>query len=200
VPIRPKSEKLFDGDDKKARFSVRIATFSTPSSLPHRRASFEGVGRGFSLRGPEEAGIFRRIGKQPGITVPPHHPATTDENRSCRSKTNYLEKKNPLFFFPSSGSIYLSTPGSILLSVIALFRACANSLASENASRIAAMQAAEKNIEERLEELHGSFNQLRQSAITEELLDVVTGFEALSKQRRKRRPSTGSPTKAVKRT
>lgn len=62
---------------------------------------------------------------------------------------------------------------------VSLFQACAESLASENASRIAAMQAAEKNIEERLEELHGSFNQQRQSAITEELLDVVTGFEAL---------------------
>ena len=69
---------------------------------------------------------------------------------------------------------------------VSLFRACAESLASENASRIAAMQAAEKNIEERLDDLHGSFNHLRQSAITEELLDVVTGFEALSKQRRKR--------------
>lgn len=69
---------------------------------------------------------------------------------------------------------------------VSLFRACAESLASENASRIAAMQAAEKNIEERLDELRGSFNQFRQSAITEELLDVVTGFEALSKGRRKR--------------
>lgn len=69
---------------------------------------------------------------------------------------------------------------------VSLFRACAESLASENASRIAAMQAAEQNIEERLDELHGSFNQLRQTAITEELLDVVTGFEALSKGRRKR--------------
>jgi F-type H+-transporting ATPase subunit gamma len=66
---------------------------------------------------------------------------------------------------------------------VSLFRACAESLASENASRIAAMQAAEKNIEERLDELRGSFNQFRQSAITEELLDVVTGFEALSKGR-----------------
>ena len=63
---------------------------------------------------------------------------------------------------------------------VALFRACVESLASENASRIAAMQSAEKSIEERLEHLHGSFNQLRQSAITEELLDVVGGFEALS--------------------
>jgi F-type H+-transporting ATPase subunit gamma len=66
---------------------------------------------------------------------------------------------------------------------VSLFRACAESLASENASRIAAMQAAEKNIEERLDDLRGSFNQLRQSAITAELLDVVTGFEALSGRR-----------------
>src|SRR6056297_2549359 len=66
---------------------------------------------------------------------------------------------------------------------VSLFRACAESLASENASRIAAMQAAEKNIEERLDELHGSFNRQRQSAITEELLDVVTGFEALAQGR-----------------
>jgi F-type H+-transporting ATPase subunit gamma len=62
---------------------------------------------------------------------------------------------------------------------VALFRACAESLASENASRIASMQLAEKNIEERLAELTTQFYQLRQTAITEELLDVVTGFEAL---------------------
>lgn len=62
---------------------------------------------------------------------------------------------------------------------VSLFRACAESLASENASRIASMQLAEKNIEERLEELTTQFSQLRQTAITEELLDVVTGFEAL---------------------
>jgi len=62
---------------------------------------------------------------------------------------------------------------------VSLFRACAESLASENASRIAAMQAAEKNIEQRLDELQLAFNHHRQTAITEELLDVVTGFEAL---------------------
>lgn len=78
---------------------------------------------------------------------------------------------------------------------VSLFRACAESLASENASRIAAMQAAEKNIDERLEELRGSFNQLRQSAITEELLDVVTGFEALSQQPRKRGGGRGKAAK-----
>ena len=62
---------------------------------------------------------------------------------------------------------------------ISLFRACAESLASENASRLAAMERADKNINDLLEQLHGSFHQLRQSGIDEELFDVISGFEAL---------------------
>jgi len=42
------------------------------------------------------------------------------------------------------------------------------------------MQAAENNIEDRLKELRLQYNQLRQSTITEELLDIVAGFEALT--------------------
>ena len=63
---------------------------------------------------------------------------------------------------------------------VSLFRACAESLASENASRLAAMQRADKNIDELLEDLNGTFHRLRQSGIDEELFDVVSGFEALS--------------------
>ncbi len=63
---------------------------------------------------------------------------------------------------------------------ISLFRACTDSLASENASRLAAMQRAEKNIDERLDHLRGKFHRLRQSSIDEELFDVIAGFEALS--------------------
>jgi F-type H+-transporting ATPase subunit gamma len=63
---------------------------------------------------------------------------------------------------------------------VSLFRACAESLASENASRLAAMQRADKNIDELLEGLNGTFHRLRQSGIDEELFDVISGFEALS--------------------
>jgi F-type H+-transporting ATPase subunit gamma len=62
---------------------------------------------------------------------------------------------------------------------ISLFRAFADSLASENASRLASMQGAEKNIRDLLENLHNQYHQRRQMAITEELLDIVSGFEAL---------------------
>ncbi len=62
---------------------------------------------------------------------------------------------------------------------ISLFRACAESLASENASRLAAMERADKNIDELLETLHGTFHRIRQAGIDEELFDVISGFEAL---------------------
>ena len=62
---------------------------------------------------------------------------------------------------------------------VSMFRACAESLASENASRLAAMQRADKNIEELLATLNSSFHRQRQSSIDEELFDVVSGFEAL---------------------
>jgi F-type H+-transporting ATPase subunit gamma len=65
---------------------------------------------------------------------------------------------------------------------VALYRAFAESLASENAARLAAMQAAQNNIEDRLKELRLQYNQLRQGTITEELLDIVAGFEALTEK------------------
>jgi F-type H+-transporting ATPase subunit gamma len=63
---------------------------------------------------------------------------------------------------------------------VSLFKACAESLAGENASRLAAMQRAEKNIDELLEELNQNFHRLRQSTIDEELFDVIAGYELLS--------------------
>jgi hypothetical protein len=54
-------------------------------------------------------------------------------------------------------------------------------LASGNASRLAAMQRAEK-IDELLEDLNGTFHHLRQSRIDEELFDIISGFDALSRE------------------
>ena len=67
---------------------------------------------------------------------------------------------------------------------VLLFQACAESLASENASRLAAMQRAEKNIEDILEDLNRTFRRVRQESIDEELFDVVSGFEALTERGR----------------
>jgi F-type H+-transporting ATPase subunit gamma len=63
---------------------------------------------------------------------------------------------------------------------VSLFRACAESLASENSSRLSSMQRADKNIEDLVSTLNERFQKLRQSAIDDELFDVISGFEALN--------------------
>ncbi len=63
---------------------------------------------------------------------------------------------------------------------VALYRACAESLAAENASRLASMQNAQGNIEDRLTELNRNYHYQRQNTVTNELLDIFAGFEALS--------------------
>lgn len=63
---------------------------------------------------------------------------------------------------------------------ISLFRACAESQAAEHGGRLAAMQAAERNLDERIEEMTGQYRRTRQEAITTELLDIVAGFEAVA--------------------
>jgi F-type H+-transporting ATPase subunit gamma len=67
---------------------------------------------------------------------------------------------------------------------VSLYRACAESLASENASRLAAMQRADKSIADLLGTLRGRFARLRQGVIDAELFDVTSGYEALSPHRR----------------
>lgn len=62
---------------------------------------------------------------------------------------------------------------------VSLYRACAESLASENASRLSTMLRAEKTIAEMLEAMHSRFHLLRQSNIDEELFDLIAGLEIL---------------------
>ena len=64
---------------------------------------------------------------------------------------------------------------------VLLFQASAESLVSENASRLAAMQRAEKNIDGILTNLNRTLHRIRQESIDEELFDVISGFEALTK-------------------
>lgn len=65
---------------------------------------------------------------------------------------------------------------------VSLYRACAQSLASENASRLEAMQRADRDIDNILTELNSAFHRLRQNTIDEELFDLIAGFEALRKE------------------
>jgi F-type H+-transporting ATPase subunit gamma len=76
-------------------------------------------------------------------------------------------------------------PEALLASLIrnhlfaSVFRAAAEAMATENAARLALMQQAERAIDERVSELLFATRSARQSDVTNELLDVVAGFEAL---------------------
>ena len=59
-----------------------------------------------------------------------------------------------------------------------LTEAAVESIASENAARFAAMDSAHRNVAKKLDELHQQARQARQTEITTELLDLITGAEA----------------------
>jgi len=61
---------------------------------------------------------------------------------------------------------------------VSLVRAAAESQASEHAGRLAAMERAERRIEEHAGQLRRELRDRRQEAITEELLDLMTGYRA----------------------
>ncbi|HAE62167.1 MAG TPA: hypothetical protein DCG38_07545 [Eubacteriaceae bacterium] len=66
---------------------------------------------------------------------------------------------------------------------ITIYRSFCYSLVSENTTRIDSMKNAERNIEERMEELRFKYRTQRQNVITEEINDVISGFKAIKKNK-----------------
>jgi len=65
---------------------------------------------------------------------------------------------------------------------VALFQAFVESLAAENGMRLQSMEAAKQNIDDTKESLRRRAQQFRQDAITDELLDVIAGAEAVERE------------------
>ena len=61
-----------------------------------------------------------------------------------------------------------------------IYQAVVESLASEHAARMVAMRNATQNANDLVKDLKITYNKLRQQVITEEMLDIVGGAEALS--------------------
>lgn len=62
---------------------------------------------------------------------------------------------------------------------VEVFRALLENQAGEHAARMTAMESATRNTEELIEQLTLDFNRARQAAITSELVEIVTGAQAL---------------------
>jgi F-type H+-transporting ATPase subunit gamma len=62
---------------------------------------------------------------------------------------------------------------------IQIYRAMLESVASEHGARMAAMDSATRNAGQMIRKLTLTYNKLRQAAITKELMEIVSGAEAL---------------------
>ena len=86
-------------------------------------------------------------------------------------------QRNDYIYEPSKEDIVRSMVPLTLRST--LYRMVLDSLASEHGARMTAMQKATDNATELLKDLRLSYNKARQAAITNEIIEIVSGSEAL---------------------
>lgn len=130
----------------------------------------------------DELHLFYNQSTSAGVYAPAHQrllPLDEEWHRE-RTKVAWPNANRPEVMGALGATLQLLVREYLFIS---LFRACAESLTCENASRLAAMQRADRNIQDMLEQLHGTFHRLRQTGIDEELFDVISGFEALTNPR-----------------
>ncbi len=178
------------------RVYARLQDAGLPLMGLFRRAKFR------ECHHPRSSGRFKSKAKRTGprasmpaftssITVRRPAPSTSrSASDCCRSTRNGSKASQKSIGRPGTCPRSWAAAQVTLLALIreylfiSLFRACAESLASENASRLAAMQRADKNIDDLLENLHGTFHRLRQSGIDEELFRRDKRLRGRSRDRR----------------
>ena len=89
---------------------------------------------------------------------------------SSASDTEYLFEPDPVDIFRQLLPRHIE---------VQIFRALLESAAAEHAARMTAMDAATKNSAEMIENLTLYMNKVRQAAITREIIEVVSGAQAL---------------------
>lgn len=160
-----------------------VQTFHMPSSInaitPFIQTLLERIDRWRLESAVEEVLLYYNRPVTGGFSPQFEKMLPVDFNQLCQARLNWQSRSLPTYTLPTEQLL------SALLRqyfFVSLYRACALSLAAENTSRLAAMQAAEKNIAERLEQLKTVYQQERQAAITDELLDIISGFKAVKQQ------------------
>lgn len=86
--------------------------------------------------------------------------------------------KNDFIFEPSKEELFRTLTPRILK--LQLYKMLIDSIASEHGARMTSMSKATDNANEMLKELRLRYNNARQSAITNELIEIVSGAEALN--------------------
>ena len=86
---------------------------------------------------------------------------------------------------PTTDYLYEPNRGEVLAQIlpknveVQIFRALLESSASEHGARMSAMDSASKNASEMIGKLTLIYNRARQAAITKELMEIISGAEAI---------------------
>lgn len=129
--------------------------------------------------------VYLFYNRKRGVSVRPHSSLLMPAGEEWLEKIKERKWESRRFpvFSMSPQALFSSLVQERLL--IELSTALTDSLTAEHHTRLMTMQAAEKNIDENLERMNLEYQQMRQENITTELLDVVSGAEALRKKDKK---------------
>ncbi|KXS56097.1 MAG: hypothetical protein AMR96_04585 [Candidatus Adiutrix intracellularis] len=114
---------------------------------------------------------FQGVSRQEPTLIPFLPLVHNEVNNTPKNAYGYLVEPDPTTLFSRL------IPRSL---AIMIFQALLESVTSENAARMQAMDNASKNCKEITQSLTTVYNKLRQATVTNELLDIVNGSEALA--------------------
>jgi len=97
-------------------------------------------------------------------------PASTDAKKGKVMNNDYI-------FEPNKEEMYNMLIPKVMKTK--LYKAVLDSIASEHGARMTAMHKATENADELIKELNLTYNKVRQSSITNEIIEIVSGAEAL---------------------
>ncbi|GGE65009.1 ATP synthase subunit gamma [Streptosporangium jomthongense] len=151
---------------------TRIDRFSRGQPLHHLAVTLAFTQRG--EHGMREPTIQSLLPLSPSLLQP-------EKQWNSRSLPDYTMEADALLSSLIRSHIFAS-----------VFRASAEAMVTENSARLALMQQAEQSVDERIEAVEGELRSVRQTEITNELMDVIIGFEALKKKKKPQPLDCGS--------
>ena len=156
-------------------FSDRPAYYADAQAIAHRLAELyiEGeVDRVIVVYNHFESALVQKVTEQEVLPIPEHLLETDEEERhEDAERGDFIYEPEPEEILERLLPVYLETE---------LFRALLESAASEQGARMTAMRNASKNAGELIDSLTLAMNRARQAEITQEILEVVAGADALA--------------------
>jgi F-type H+-transporting ATPase subunit gamma len=118
-----------------------------------------------------ESALVQRVVRQEVLPIPEQVLESGDDDRSGALLGDFIYEPEPEQILERLLPVYVETE---------LYRALLESAASEQGARMTAMRNASKNAGELIESLTLQMNRARQAEITQEILEVVAGADALT--------------------